>query len=167
MLAYQAGDAPAFDRLYQRHRAALYRFLLRGCSNRAQAEDLFQDVWMNVIKASHNYQPSARFSTWLYRIAHNRLVDAYRQHKPTTVLDDEILDAQAGPDAVHGNRELAQRLERAIARLPLDQRTAFLLQEERALSLEEIASVTGVGRETVKSRLRYALQKLKGALDEP
>lgn len=170
MLAYQAGDAAAFDSLYQRHRAPLYRFLLRGCSNRAQAEDMFQDVWMNVIRASSNYQPSARFSTWLYRIAHNRLVDSYRQQKPTTEFDDELAetlaDTQAGPEAVHGNRELAQRLTRAIAELPLEQRTAFLLQEERTLSLEEIATVTGVGRETVKSRLRYALQKLKGVLDE-
>lgn len=166
MLAYQAGDAAAFDRLYQRHRGPLYRFLLRGCSNRAQAEDMFQDVWMSVIKASSSYQPRARFSTWLYRIAHNRLVDGYRQHKLTTEIDDELADTQAGPEAIHSNHELAARLTRAIASLPLEQRTAFLLQEERALLLEEIATVTGVGRETVKSRLRYALHKLQGVLND-
>ncbi|MGH8453400.1 MAG: RNA polymerase sigma factor, partial [Nevskiales bacterium] len=159
MLAYQAGEAAAFDRLYTRHRGALFRFLLRGCGNRAQAEEMFQDVWMNVIKARSSYKPSAKFTTWLYRIAHNRLIDSYRQQRPQEELSEELPDERAGPERGAIQQEQLARLMRCIADLPLEQRTAFLLQEERGLTLEEIAEVTGVGRETVKSRLRYALHK--------
>jgi RNA polymerase sigma-70 factor (ECF subfamily) len=166
MLAYQAGDAASFDRLYARHRGALFRFLLRGCGNRAQAEEMFQDVWMNVIKARSSYQPSAKFSTWLYRIAHNRLIDAWRQQRPQAELDENLADERPGPERMASSQEQLARLMRGIAGLPLEQRTAFLLQVERGLTLEEIAEVTGVGRETVKSRLRYALQKLKGELED-
>lgn len=164
MLAYQAGDAAAFDHLYAKHRGALFRFLLRGCSNRAQAEEMFQDTWMKVIKASRSYQPSAKFTTWLYHIAHNRLIDDYRKQRPQDELDDELLDEAHGPERLALDDEQATRLRRGIARLPLEQRTAILLQEERGLTLDEIATVTGVGRETVKSRLRYALNKLRGEL---
>jgi RNA polymerase sigma-70 factor (ECF subfamily) len=166
MLAYQAGDAPSFDRLYSRHRGALFRFLLRGCSNRAQAEEMFQDVWMNVIKARGSYQVSAKFTTWLYRIAHNRLIDGYRQQRPQEELNEELPDEGAGPERAALRQEQLARLMRSISGLPLEQRTAFLLQEERGLTLEQIAEVTGVGRETVKSRLRYALHKLRGELDD-
>jgi RNA polymerase sigma-70 factor (ECF subfamily) len=166
MLAYQAGDATAFDRLYTRHRGALFRFLLRGCSNRAQAEEMFQDVWMNVIKARSGYQVSAKFTTWLYRIAHNRLIDGYRQQRPQEELSEDLPDERAGPELSAVRHEQGARLMRCIAALPLEQRTAFLLQEERGLTLEQIAEVTGVGRETVKSRLRYALHKLRGELDD-
>lgn len=166
MLAYKAGDASAFDRLYARHRGSLYRFLLRGCSNRAQAEDMFQDVWFNVIRAREGYEPTARFSTWLYHIAHNRLVDGYRKARPTAELDEDLADPAAGPEQRALQRDQSARVLRAIAALPLEQRSAVLLHEERGFSLEEIASISGVGRETVKSRLRYALHKLKDALGE-
>lgn len=165
MLAYQAGDATAFDRLYARHRGPLFRFLLRGCSNRAQAEEMFQDVWMNVIKARSGYQASAKFTTWLYHIAHNRLIDDYRRQRPQQELDENLVDQSAGPERLAMQQQQQVHLMQCIAGLSLEQRTAFLLQEERGLTLAEIAEVTGVGRETVKSRLRYALQKLRGALD--
>jgi RNA polymerase sigma-70 factor, ECF subfamily len=164
MLAYQAGDAAAFDRLYANHRVALFRFLLRGCNNRAQAEEMFQDVWMSVIRARVNYRVSARFATWLYRIAHNRLVDEYRRQRPQDELDDEHPDDARGPEQLALQGEQARRLQQGLAALPLEQRSAILLQEERGLTLEEIAEVSGVGRETVKSRLRYALQKLREGL---
>lgn len=164
MLAYQAGDATAFDRLYANHRAALFRYLLRGCSNRALSEEMFQDVWMSVIRARARYQVNAKFTTWLYRIAHNRLVDEYRRQRPQDELDDDYPDDARGPEQLLLQDEQARRLRRCLAALPLEQRSAILLQEERGLTLEEIAEVSGVGRETVKSRLRYALQKLRGEL---
>jgi RNA polymerase sigma factor (sigma-70 family) len=177
MLAYAAGDAAAFDALYARHRGGVYRYLLRHCGVPATADELFQDVWMNVIRARAAYAPSAKFTTWLYRIAHNRLVDHWRASGSVALVatdpdnDDDPLDAVAGPrtdepDVRAGAREAAARLDAALARLPAAQRDAFLLQQEGGLALADIAALTGEGIETVKSRIRYALTKLRAALGD-
>jgi RNA polymerase sigma-70 factor (ECF subfamily) len=175
MLAYAAGDAAAFDALYARHKGGVYRYLLRQCRQGGVADELFQDVWMNLIRARASYAPTAKFTTWLYRLAHNRLIDHYRASAHLTLVstDDEMHeDAIAALPGARGdepqvraeNRELGERLCAAVAALPSAQREAFLLQQEGGLSLAEIAAVTGVGTETVKSRLRYALAKLRGDL---
>ena len=175
MLAYAAGDIAAFDALYARHKGGVYRYLLRQCRQSGVADELFQDVWMNLIRARTSYAPTARFTTWLYRLAHNRLIDHYRASGHLTLVsaDDEAHeDAIAAlpgarsddPRVRAENRELGERLRAAVAALPPAQREAFLLQQEGGLSLAEIAAVTGVGTETVKSRLRYALAKLRGDL---
>ena len=175
MLAYAAGDAAAFDALYARHKGGVYRYLLRQCRQGGVADELFQDVWMNLIRARASYAPTAKFTTWLYRLAHNRLIDHYRTSAHLTLVsaDDEAhVDAIAALPGVRGdepqvraeNRELGERLRAAVAALPPAQREAFLLQQEGGLSLAEIAELTGVGTETVKSRLRYALAKLRGDL---
>ena len=175
MLAYAAGDAAAFDALYARHKGGVYRYLLRQCRQGGVADELFQDVWMNLIRARASYAPTAKFTTWLYRLAHNRLIDHYRASAHLTLVsaDDEAhVDAIAALPGVRGdepqvraeNRELGERLRAAVAALPPAQREAFLLQQEGGLSLAEIAELTGVGTETVKSRLRYALAKLRGDL---
>jgi RNA polymerase sigma-70 factor, ECF subfamily len=175
MLAYAAGDAAAFDALYARHKGGVYRYLLRQCRQGGVADELFQDVWMNLIRARASYAPTAKFTTWLYRLAHNRLIDHYRASAHLTLVsaDDEAhVDAIAALPGVRGdepqvraeNRELGERLRAAVAALPPAQREAFLLQQEGGLSLAEIAELTGVGTETVKSRLRYALVKLRGDL---
>jgi RNA polymerase sigma-70 factor (ECF subfamily) len=172
MLAYVAGDVAAFDVLYGRHRGGVYRYLLRQCGHRGTADELFQDVWMNLIRARSSYAPTAKFATWLYRLAHNRLIDHYRASGHLTLVsaeDEAHQDAVAAlpgapgdePQARAENRELGERLRAAVAALPLAQREAFLLQQESGLSLAEIAELTGVGAETVKSRLRYALAKLR------
>ena len=172
MLAYVAGDAAAFDALYDRHRGGVYRYLVRQCRHGGVADELFQDVWMNLIRARAGYAPTARFTTWLYRLAHNRLIDHYRAsgHLKLVSADDEAHeDAVAAlpgapseePQARAENRELAERLRAAVAALPPAQREAFLLQQEGGLSLAEIAELTGAGAETVKSRLRYAVAKLR------
>jgi RNA polymerase sigma-70 factor (ECF subfamily) len=169
MLRYAAGDASAFAPLYARHKDGLWRYLLRGSQNEAQAAELFQDVWANLIKARSSYQPSAKFSTWLYRLAHNRLVDDWRAAKPLDALDaaDEVAAPHHQNPAVRAvQAEQGSRILAALATLAPEQREAFLLQAEGGLSLEEIAAIQGVGRETVKSRLRYALAKLKGALSD-
>ena len=177
MLAYAAGDAAAFDALYARHKGGVYRYLLRQCRQGGVADELFQDVWMNLIRARGSYVPSAKFTTWLYRLAHNRLIDHYRASGQVSLVsaDDEAhADSVAGLPANHGdqperraeNRELGARLLDAVAALPAAQRQAFLLQQEGGLSLAEIAEVTGAGVETVKSRLRYAMNKLREDLSD-
>lgn len=172
MLAYAHGDVRAFEALYGRHRGPLYRFLQRGLAQRAQADECFQEVWSRVVGARERYRPEAKFTTWLYQIAHNIVVDQYRRARPEVALpegdDGEAIDLP-DPDAREPERELSEfeerrRMQLALQELPEEQRVALQLRLEQELSLEEIARITGVGRETVKSRLRYALDKLKSRL---
>lgn len=176
MLAYRDGDAGAFDRLYARHKGPVYRYLRRHAHD--QADELAQDVWMRVIHARAGYDVRARFTTWLYTIAHNRLMDHFRARTRsaarTVAPDDPDDDPDAcledqphpdpPPDRLLERREAAARILAALQVLPDAQREAFVLQQEGGLSVEEIAAVTGVSRETAKSRLRYALAKLRAAL---
>ena len=170
MLAYRDGHVGAFDQLYRRHKGGLYRYLLRLCRDSATAEELFQDVWTNLIRARASYTVSARFATYLYRLAHNRLIDHYRRDKPAALVsfDDEQsafaeLPAarESEPHAAYEVKEQAARLLALLSELPAAQCEAFVLQHEAGMSVEEIAAVTGVGRETAKSRLRYAMAKLR------
>ena len=173
MLRYRNGDADAFARLYARHRGPLYRYLLRQCGRPAVAEELFQDIWLKLIAARAGYTVQAKFGTWLYRIAHNRLVDHYRASArglPLSYADDcpEWMEIPAPeevqPEVREDRRRQSERLLELLAELPDAQREAVLLKEEAGLSLEEIAQATGTGRETVKSRLRYALARLRQGL---
>lgn len=180
MTAYAGGEVEAFAVLYERNKGGLYRYLLRQCGDTAEAQELFQDVWLNVVRARERYQVRARFRTYLYRLARNRLIDHYRRraHNPISGRSLESLepekadgenagavaaDARAPEEVLHGKR-VGERLLRALAALPAAQREAFLLREEAGLSVEEIAELTGVGPETAKSRLRYALTKLRSVL---
>ncbi|HHW77272.1 MAG TPA: RNA polymerase sigma factor [Xanthomonadaceae bacterium] len=173
MLRYRDGDADAFARLYARHRGPLYRYLLRQCGQPAIAAELFQDVWLKLIAARSGYAAQTRFGAWLYRIAHNRLIDHYRasaRSLPLSYADDcpewaEIpAPEEVQPEVREDRRRQAERLLELLAELPEAQREAVLLKEEAGLSLQEIAQVTGTGRETVKSRLRYALARLRQGL---
>lgn len=171
MLRYKDGDVTAFEVLYRRHNDALYRYLLRLCRHRDTAEDLYQEVWSKIIKSRDNYRPTAKFTTFLYRVAHNCFIDYVRRNKRHMQPDggdpDELAHAGNGPEA-DVERDLARRrLEQALATLPDEQRDVFLLHEEAGLSLDNIAHVTGVNRETAKSRLRYAINKLKAAMNDP
>ncbi|MCK7579496.1 MAG: RNA polymerase sigma factor [Chromatiales bacterium] len=172
MQRYRDGDAHAFETLYARHKGPVYRYILRQCGVAALAEELFQDIWMNLIKARSRYQPRARFTTWLYTLAHNRLVDHYRRQAagvpisydddPDEPLIEQVADSETHePDNEFERRRQAQRLLRLLAGLPEAQREAFLLREEGGLSLEDMAAVMEVNVETAKSRLRYALAKLR------
>jgi RNA polymerase sigma-70 factor, ECF subfamily len=168
MLAYRGGDAGAFETLYRRHRGALYRFVLRSLKQRAAAEELFQEVWIRVIEARSRYSPQARFTTWLYTIAHNLLVDHWRRKGLSLVqLDEELaIAASDNPARQAEARESLARLLQALEALPPAQREAFLLHEEAGLSVAEIAAATGAGEEAAKSRLRYAMAKLKAAVED-
>lgn len=171
MLAYAEGDAEAFGRLYQRFRKPLFGFLQRGLADRSLVDECFQDVWTSVIGARARYEPSARFSTWLFQIAHNRMVDVWRRQKPQRSLDelDEAgapppIDSGPSPEAAVNSFQQRRRLQDALLALPTEQRVALQLRLEQEFSLEQIAEITGSGRETVKSRLRYAMDKLRAQL---
>ena len=180
MLAYAAGDAGAFDRLYARHRGGLYRYLKRHVGNAGVADELFQDVWMNAIRARATYAPTAKFATWLYTLAHHRLVDHWRSRGNVRVdsLDDEgdeatgaLVDAIPGsrtdePDTRVASHAARVRIDAALRELPAVQREAFLLHIESGMSLADIGALTGAGEETVKSRVRYAYAKLRASLGD-
>lgn len=171
MLRYRDGDTAAFEILYRRHNDSLYRYLLRLCRHRDNADDIFQEVWGKIIKAADRYRPTAKFSTFLYRVAHNCFIDHVRRNKRHTHAGNLEPDAQPDPGdlpEIMAERSLArERLELALQDLPDEQRDVFLLHEEAGLSLDEIATITGCNRETTKSRLRYAVKKLRIAIDEP
>ena len=170
MLRYKDGDVAAFETLYRRHNDSLYRYLLRLSRNRDTAEDVFQEVWGKIIKARHRYRATAKFTTFLYRVAHNCFIDYVRRnkrHMVNSAIDpDSSADPGDEPDQIAEKIFARQRLDVALGALPDEQRDAFLLHEEAGLSIDTIAQVTGVNRETVKSRLRYATKKLKTALAE-
>jgi RNA polymerase sigma factor (sigma-70 family) len=176
MLAFAQGDAGAFDRLYARHKGTVFRFIARSLPSRADAEEIFQEVWMKAIEARNRYEPRAKFTTWIYAIAHNRLVDVWRKKGLSLVsLDDSGDDDQPAidppgdpanePFAQLSSKEAVQRFAAALEKLPPAQREAFLMKEEAEMSIAEIAMATGSNEEAVKSRVRYATAKLREALD--
>ena len=176
MVAFARGDAGAFDRLYARHKATVFRFVARSLPSRADAEEIFQEVWMKAIEARARYEPRAKFTTWLYAIAHNRLVDVWRRKGLALVpLDggdgedgpaiDPPGDPADEPFAQVAGREAMARFAAALEKLPPAQREAFLMKEEAEMSIAEIAVATGSNEEAVKSRVRYATAKLREALD--
>jgi RNA polymerase sigma-70 factor, ECF subfamily len=173
MLRYRDGDARAFEILYERHKGPLYRYLQRMCRNRETANDLFQEVWGKVIASRERYEVRAQFNTYLFRIAHNCAVDYFRRsgrlrdHVSADVEDiaEQIASADhERPEAKLAESQLRADFRRALDHLPAEQRDVFVLYEESGLSLEEIGKITGVAMETAKSRLRYALGKLRAGL---
>ena len=171
MLRYQDGDVAAFEVLYRRHKDPILRYLIRRCGNRDAAEDIFQEVWSKIVKARISYRPTAKFTTFIYRVAHNCFVDHLRRnnrHAKGSILDPESHSDPGESLEMVTERSLArERLEAALMTLPDEQRDAFLLREEGGLSIEQIAAITDCNRETAKSRLRYAVNKLRSAIDEP
>ena len=177
MQRYARGDAAAFEVLYRRHEMRIWRYLERNVRNRATADELMQEVWFAVARDAARYEPTARFTTWLFTIAHHRMIDSIRRSRRQTSLDTLGYEAEAvveqltadprtGPLAETQARDEAGALLRAVEQLPADQREAFLLQVEGDLSVEEIAAITGSSFETTKSRLRYARAKLRELLKE-
>ena len=180
MVRFGRGEAAAFEFLYRRHESRVFRYLQRTVKNEATANDLMQEVWFAVVRGAANYQPTAKFTTWLFTIAHNRTVDMIRASHRLQSLDagddadpeasnplERLADsAKLEPLAQVQSQDEAAALLSAVAQLPAEQRSAFLLQAEGELSVEEIADATGSSFETVKSRLRYARAKLRQLLWE-
>lgn len=180
LAAYAAGDARAFAELYERHERAIYRFFLRQGAATSAADDLLQETWLAVVRNAAKFEPRAKFTTWLYTVARSKMIDHWRARDDTVSLayfagdtandaDESVLDIPAG-DAHRPDHQVIARAEArafllAVEALPPPQREAFLLQAEGGLSLDEIAAVTGAAHETVKSRLRYAMNKLRSAME--
>jgi RNA polymerase sigma-70 factor, ECF subfamily len=175
MRSYAAGDVRAFEQLYARHRSALYNYLLRHTRDREAASDLFQEVWSRVVTSRDRYEARAKFRTFLFHIAHNCFIDHCRRTAARIDRTRAFADADAPameavaphaemPDARAEQAQTLARYREALAALPAEQRDAFLLYEETGLSLADIAAISGVGVETAKSRLRYALAKLRRSL---
>lgn len=170
-LRCRSGDYAAFEKLYHRHKNPLYRFIIRQCGDEEQAKDIVQDVWLNIHKSCGNYVPSAKFTTWLYRIAHNRVIDYYRRsrHGVPISYDDENLSTEQilnlenryAPEQLVQSAQETERLLDAIANLQEAQREVALLHLEMGFSVNEIAKITQINPETAKSRLRYALKKIR------
>jgi RNA polymerase sigma-70 factor (ECF subfamily) len=174
MLRYRDGDAAAFAALYAHYKGPLYRYLLRHVRNACAAADLFQEVWSHLVATRARYEPRAKFATFLFHIAHNCAIDFFRrdvilrrsvpaQESDAAFTEPEVPEHQR-PDRVAEFAEQESALLAAVAALPQEQREAFLLREETGLSVEEIARITDVPVETAKSRLRYAVRKLKHSL---
>jgi len=165
MQAYARGDMAAFERLYARYRGPLYRYVLRHVGDAATANDLYQGSWEKVIRARESYRPNAPFRAWLYRIAHNHVADHFRRSHPTeALLPESRTSTNPEPDQALAEAQKAAELAAAVGLLPVEQRDALLLKMEGGLDLAAIARVTGVNEETAKSRLRYAVAKLKRSL---
>lgn len=187
MAAYAAGEAAAFEQLYGRHRQGLYRFVRRllGGTHAGQVDELFQDTWLRVVQARDRWQPQgASFRTWLYTLAHHRAIDLLRRSGREVALDafegedgepwqPEAAAWQHWPAPATGTlqgdelafwRRAGERLLQCLEQLPLAQRSAFLLHHDDGLSLPEVARALEVGFETAKTRLRYAMGKLRGCM---
>jgi len=176
MRAWQRGDASAFEVLYLRYRGSLYRFLVRQAGGEAAGEELYQDVWMTLVRRRDHWTPTAALKTYLYRIAHSRLVDHYRHKNRHSHPLDVSIDSDGAPqvaddcalsraDARWQRASTAEAVHRCLETLPPAQREAFLLKEESELGLAEIAAVTGAEAETIKSRVRYAIARLRRCLE--
>ncbi len=178
MLRYQAGDAGAFEVLLRRHRAPVFAFLHRLVGDRARAEDLLQEAWLKVVAAAPRWEERARFRTWLYAIARNLAVDDARRsaHRRVSTRPDPAGDPPPaveglaadgpGPDREAESALLRPKLEAALASLPEEQREVFVLREYAGVPFQEIGDITGTPVNTVKSRMRYALEGLRRALQE-
>jgi RNA polymerase sigma-70 factor (ECF subfamily) len=180
--AYRAGDVRAFERLVSRHEKPVWNFLRRFVRDATTAEDLLQEVFLRVIKGADEWKGTAKFSTWLYTIARNLCVDHSRRaaHRVATSLDgpshasaedapslhERIPSAAPGADDLAADRQTAARIDQAVAALPPEQREVFLMREVMEMPFAEIAIAVGATEPTVKSRMRYALEKLRGALAE-
>ena len=180
--AYRAGDVRAFERLVARYEKPIWNFLRRFVADAATAEDLLQEVFLRVVKSADEWRGAAKFSTWLYTIARNLTVDQSRRavHRnaasldgpahagsdSTATLHDRLPSPDRRADDLASDRETKRRIDEAVAGLPAEQREVFLMREVMEMPFAEIATAVGASEPTVKSRMRYALEKLRAALVE-
>jgi RNA polymerase sigma-70 factor, ECF subfamily len=183
MEAFQRGDTRAFERLLTKHKRPVYNFIHRQVGNDATAEDLMQEVFLRVIKGASSYKREAKFTTWIYTIARNICVDQSRRakHRRAASLDqplrgnngdqrgtmgDTVADKGPAVDRQVIGQELKGKIQQAIAKLNDEQREVFLMREYSNLPFKEIADIVGCPENTVKSRMRYALERLRAELEE-
>ena len=183
MLSFKHGDARAFEALVRRHRGPVFNFILRYTGQRARAEDVLQETWLKVVRSAEGYEPKARFTTWVYTIARNLCVDSARKesYRQAESLDAPAYVGKDGDGPVRGevvpdggvspergayNARVRPLIEKALSALPDEQREVFLLREYSGIAFKDIAEVTSTSENTVKSRMRYALEALRRRLTE-
>jgi RNA polymerase sigma-70 factor (ECF subfamily) len=178
MLRYKDGDLSAFEIIIEKHQQPLFSFVYRFCNDYHQAQDLVQDVFLRLVKMSRNYEPRAKFTTYLYTIAHNVCIDDIRRKKRRInvslsdpidaengmTLEDTMKDGRANPQRDFQQKSFEQALHQAVEDLPPEQREVFLLREQQNLAFDEIARIVGCLPSTAKSRMRYALQSIREKL---
>ncbi|MCA9602998.1 MAG: RNA polymerase sigma factor [Polyangiales bacterium] len=179
---FGAGDARAFEALYDRYRRQIFTFIVRSTRDRAAAEELTQEVFLRVVQRADDFKGQSKFSTWLYSITRNLCIDhsrkmAFRRHRSLDAplrtdetggasLGDRVASDDLAPDRNVESNTMRSRMEAALAAVPEEQREVFLMRQVEHLSFAEIALVVGVPENTVKSRMRYALERLQKALAE-
>ena len=182
MHAYREGNARAFELLLARHERKVWNFLRRSVGDATLAEDLLQEVFLRVIKGRLEWKGEAKFTTWVYAIARNLCIDHARRavHRDARSLDAPTRVDEENPETLHdrlaskerdaegsaSDGQVRARVDAAVASLPPDQREVFLLREVMDMPFAEIAAVVGAPEPTVKSRMRYALERLREALDD-
>jgi len=179
LTAYREGDSGAFETLLGRYRGPIFNFLLRSVRDRGRAEELYQDVWMKVIERCDKFRGDAKFSTWLYTIARNQCIDHQRKMKfrghasldatePTTgqSIGERVSNFGPSTEQLAVGGVVRERIARAVEALPEEQREVFLLRQLEGLAFREISELVGVPANTVKSRMRYALERLQKALSD-
>lgn len=171
MQLYAQGDIAAFDLLYTKHKGGLYRYFLRHTADKSLAEDLYQEVWGRVINSASSYQPQAKFNTWLYKLAHNKMIDHMRRLKVvntvidvTTELDDEIDSNSNLVDKLIDGELAGISLKQCLSKLPQMQLDCFLLKEEAGMTVFDISQIVGASLEATKSRMRYAYKSLQACI---
>jgi len=173
MLAYQGGDESAFDRLVEGFSGQVYALLTRFLGPVAEREDLVQEVFLRVIRARQGYRPTARFSTWIYRIVFNLCVNS----RARAGAADVSIEALAGSEAVDlpdegvpepssglEREDVVSAVQRAVAALPARQRMALILSKYEDLSYAEIADVLETSEKAVKSIVHRARENLRAVL---
>jgi RNA polymerase sigma-70 factor, ECF subfamily len=182
MLSFKSGEAAAFATLVNRHRSAVFRFILRSVGQPQRAEDVLQETWLKVVRSSHEYEAKAKFTTWLYTIARNLCVDHSRRESSRrfdesldspvgeemngVTLKDTVVDERVSTELTVHHLKLRPLIEAALNRLPEEQREVFVLREYQGIGFKEIAQIVQVNENTVKSRMRYALESLRKSLTD-
>jgi RNA polymerase sigma-70 factor (ECF subfamily) len=174
---YRRGSVEALAMLVERYRKPLFGFILRMTEGRADADDIFQEVWVRAIRNMNSYRDKS-FVSWLFRIAHNLVIDRVRKRRPMETLmprtDDEaenpmetrLADPAPGPDSEVAERELGARILRAVEQLPLEQKEVFLLRTQAGLSFKDISKIQQTSINTALARMQYALNKLRHLLQD-
>jgi RNA polymerase sigma-70 factor, ECF subfamily len=179
MLRYKNGDLEAFEQLLDKYQQPLFGFVYRFCNDYQETQDLVQEVFLRLVRTAKNYEPRAKFSTYLYTFAHNVCIDHLRRGKkrkhvsisePIDVpdgltIEDTMKDNGQSPEQMLHRKHFLEALQKALKELPKEQREVFLLREQSNLPFEEIARVVGCLPSTAKSRMRYALQSLRQKLE--
>jgi RNA polymerase sigma-70 factor, ECF subfamily len=179
MLRYKDGDLDAFEVLIEKHQQPLFAFVYKFCNDYHQAQDLAQDVFLRIIRNAKQYEPRAKFTTYLYTVAHNVCIDYLRRMKKRRhislsepvdaegdlTIEDTMKDERSNPERDLNQKGFETELQKAIKELPQEQREVFLLREQMNLPFDEIARIVGCVPSTAKSRMRYALESIREKLE--